>query len=116
MTYLCVRTSDYKPRYFICKNQSVSSLCTNKCVFNSAETVEFLSKISCSHLDKSDIKFYKIPENYSFLGKTPMEFLEETQGIKFNNFNRLSTRQKQEVKIERKKKKTSTEIEQNSLF
>jgi hypothetical protein len=50
------------------------------------------------------------------LGKTPLEFLEETQGIKFNNFNRLSTKQKREVKIERKKKKTSAEIEQNSLF
>lgn len=115
MAFVAIRTSDYEPRYFIRTDKSISALCTDKCVFNSLQHQHFLNSWQQSHFQRSDFMFYKLPDNYSILGKTPLEFMIETQGYKSPDKSGLCAKQKRRFEIE-KKKKTQPENKSSDLF
>ncbi|WP_294431670.1 hypothetical protein [uncultured Treponema sp.] len=115
MAFVAIRTSDYEPRYFIRTDKEISALCTDKCVFNSLQHQQFLNSWQNSHFQKSDFMFYKLPDNYSILGKTPLEFMIETQGYKPPEKSGLCAKQKRRFQNAPPKKKT-TENKQNDLF
>lgn len=106
MSFVAIRTSDYEPRYFIRTDKSISALCTDKCVFNSLQHQQFLNSWQNSHFQKSDFMFYKLPDNYSILGKTPLEFLIQTQGYKPPERSGFCAKQKRRFRDETPKKKT----------
>lgn len=106
MSFVAIRTSDYEPRYFIRTDKSVSALCTDKCVFNSLQHQHFLNSWQNSHFQKSDFMFYKIPDNYSVIGKTPLEFMIQTQGYKPPDKSGLCAKQKRRLQNAPPKKKT----------
>lgn len=115
MAFVAIRTSDYEPRYFIRTDKSISALCTDKCVFNSLQHQHFLSSWQNSHFQKSDFMFYKLPDNYSILGKTPLEFMIETQGYTPPDKSGLCAKQKRRFQDAPSKKK-AVENKQKSLF
>ena len=115
MAFVAIRTSDYEPRYFIRTDKSISALCTDKCVFNSLQHQQFLNSWQNSHFQKSDFMFYKLPDNYSILGKTPLEFMIETQGYKPPEKPGLCAKQKRRLQNAPPKKKT-VENKQEDLF
>lgn len=115
MAFVAIRTSDYEPRYFIRTDKSISALCTDKCVFNSLQHQQFLNSWQNSHFQKSDFMFYKLPDNYSILGKTPLEFMIETQGYKPPEKPGLCAKQKRRLQNAPPKKKT-VENKQKDLF
>lgn len=115
MAFVAIRTSDYEPRYFIRTDKSISALCTDKCVFNSLQHQQFLNSWQNSHFQKSDFMFYKLPDNYSILGKTPLEFMIETQGYKPPEKPGLCAKQKRRLQNAPPKKKTA-ENKQKDLF
>lgn len=115
MAFVAIRTSDYEPRYFIRTDKSISALCTDKCVFNSLQHQQFLNSWQNSHFQKSDFMFYKLPDNYSILGKTPLEFMIETQGYKPPEKSGLCAKQKRRFQNAPPKKKT-VENKQKDLF
>ncbi len=115
MAFVAIRTSDYEPRYFIRTDKSISALCTDKCVFNSLQHQQFLNSWQNSHFQKSDFMFYKLPDNYSILGKTPLEFMIETQGYKPPDKSGLCAKQKRRLQNAPPKKKTA-ENKQKDLF
>ena len=106
MSFVAIRTSDYEPRYFIRTDKNISALCTDKCVFNSLQHQQFLNSWQNSHFQKSDFMFYKLPDNYSILGKTPLEFMIETQGYKPPEQSGLCAKQKRRFQNAPPKKKT----------
>ena len=115
MSFVAIRTSDYEPRYFIRTDKSISALCTDKCVFNSLQHQQFLNSWQNSHFQKSDFMFYKIPDNYSVIGKTPLEFLIQTQGYKPPEKSGLCAKQKRRFRDAPSKKKT-VENKSQDLF
>ena len=115
MAFVAIRTSDYKPRYFIRTDKGISALCTDKCVFNSLQHQHFLDSYQKSHFRKSDFMFYKLPDNYSILGKTPLEFMIETQGYTPPNKSGLCAKQKRRFE-NAKKKKTQFKNKSSDLF
>lgn len=115
MAFVAIRTSDYEPRYFIRTDKGISALCTDKCTFNSLQHQHFLNSWQNSHFQKSDFMFYKIPDNYSVIGKTPLEFLIQTQGYKPPEKSGLCAKQKRRFRDETPKKKT-VENKQKDLF
>ena len=115
MAFVAIRTSDYEPRYFIRTDKDISALCTDKCVFNSLQHQHFLNSWQNSHFQKSDFMFYKIPDNYSVIGKTPLEFLIQTQGYKPPDKGGLCAKQKRRFRDAPSKKKTA-ENKSQDLF
>lgn len=115
MSFVCIRTTDFQPRYFIRTDKSVSALCTDKCAFNSLQHQHFLNSWQNSHFQKSDFMFYKIPDNYSVIGKTPLEFLIQTQGYKPPDKGGLCAKQKRRLQNAPPKKKTA-ENKSQDLF
>lgn len=115
MAFVAIRTSDYEPRYFIRTDKGISALCTDKCTFNSLQHQHFLNSWQQSHFQKSDFMFYKIPDNYSVIGKTPLEFMIETQGYKPPDKSGLCAKQKRRFQNAPPKKKT-VENKQKDLF
>lgn len=115
MAFVAIRTSDYEPRYFIRTDKSISALCTDKCVFNSLQHQHFLNSWQQSHFQRSDFMFYKLPDNYSILGKTPLEFMIETQGYKPPEKSGLCAKQKRRLQNAPPKKKT-VENKSSDLF
>ena len=107
MSFVAIRTSDYEPRYFIRTDKNISALCTDKCVFNSLQHQQFLNSWQNSHFQKSDFMFYKLPDNYSILGKTPLEFMIETQGYKPPEKPGLCAKQKRRFQMHHRKKRQS---------
>lgn len=115
MSFVCVRTTDFQPRYFMRVGSGVSSLCTNECVFNHEEHQKALNRLIASPWSRNDWRFYKIPDNYSVIGKTPLEFLIETQGYKPPETSGFCAKQKRRLQNAPPKKKT-VENKQNDLF
>ena len=115
MAFVAIKTSDYEPRYFIRTDKSISALCTDKCVFNSLQHQQFLNSWQNSHFQESDFMFYKLPDNYSILGKTPLEFMIETQGYKPPEKSGLCAKQKRRFQNAPPKKK-AVENKQEDLF
>ena len=64
MAFVCVRTTDFQPRFFMRVGSGVSSLCTNDCVFNHEEHQKALNRLIASPWSRNDWQFYKIPDNY----------------------------------------------------
>lgn len=115
MSFICIRTTDFKPRYFMRVGSGVSSLCTNECVFNHEEHQKALNRLIASPWSRNDWQFYKIPDNYSVIGKTPLEFLIQTQGYKPPDKSGLCAKQKRRFRDAPSKKKT-VENKQKDLF
>ena len=115
MSFVCIRITDFQPRYFIRTDKSISALCTDKCTFNSLQHQHFLNSWQNSHFQKSDFMFYKVPDNYSVIGKTPLEFLIQTQGYKSPDKSGLCAKQKRRLQNAPPKKKT-TENKSQDLF
>ena len=115
MAFVAIKTSDYEPRYFIRTDKSISALCTDKCVFNSLQHQQFLNSWQNSHFQESDFMFYKLPDYYSILGKTPLEFMIETQGYKPPEKSGLCAKQKRRFQNAPPKKK-AVENKQEDLF
>lgn len=113
--FVCIRTSDFKPRYFMRVGSGVSSLCTNECIFNHEEHQKALNRLIASPWKRNDWRFYKIPDNYSVIGKTPLEFLIETQGHKSPKQDGLCAKQKKRFRYVSPKKK-EFENKEKDLF
>lgn len=113
--FVCIRSTDFQPRYFMRVGSGVSSLCTNECVFNHEEHQKALNRLIVSPWSRNDWQFYKIPDNYSVIGKTPLEFLIETQGYKPPEKSGLCAKQKRRFKNAPPKKK-AVENKQKDLF
>lgn len=113
--FICIRTTDFQPRYFMRVGSGVSSLCTNECIFNHEEHQKALNRLIASPWSRNDWQFYKIPDNYSVVGKTPLEFLIETQGYKLRFAFDSCTKQKKRFQNAPPKKKT-VENKQKDLF
>ena len=113
--FVCIRSTDFQPRYFMCVGSGVSSLCTNKCLFNHEEHQKALKRLIVSPWSRNDWQFYKIPDNYSVIGKTPLEFLIQTQGYKPPEQGGLCAKQKRRFQNAPSKKKT-VENKQKDLF
>lgn len=93
----------------------VSSICTNDCVFNHEEHQKALNRLIASPWSRNDWQFYKLPDNYSILGKTPLEFMIETQGYKPPEKSGLCAKQKRRFQNAPPKKK-AVENKQKGLF
>lgn len=115
MAFVCVRTTDFQPRFFMRVGSGVSSLCTNDCVFNHEEHQKALNRLIASPWSRNDWQFYKIPDNYSVIGKTPLEFMIETQGYKPPEKSGLCAKQKRRFQNAPPKKRTA-ENKQKDLF
>lgn len=115
MFFVCVRTTDFQPRYFMQVGNGVSSLCTDKCLFSHEEHQKALRRLIASPWSRNDWQFYKIPDNYSILGKTPLEFMIETQGYKPLKTSGFCAKQKRRLQNAPPKKKT-VENKQKDLF
>lgn len=115
MAFICIRTTDFEPRYFMRVGSGVSSLCTNECVFNHEEHQKALNRLIASPWSRNDWRFYKIPDNYSVIGKTPLEFMIETQGYKSPKESGFCAKQKRGWQNAPPKKKT-VENKQKDLF
>ena len=113
--FVCIRTTDFQPRYFMRVGSGVSPLCTDKCIFNHEEHQKALNRLIASPWSRNDWQFYKIPDNYSVIGKTPLEFMIETQGYKPQDKSGLCAKQKRRTQNAPPKKKT-VENKQKDLF
>lgn len=113
--FVCIRSTDFQPRYFMCVGSGVSSLCTNECLFNHEEHQKALKRLIVSPWSRNDWQFYKIPDNYSVIGKTPLEFLIQTQGYKPPERGGFCAKQKRRLQNASSKKKT-VENKQKDLF
>lgn len=113
--FVCIRSTDFQPRYFLRVGSGVSSLCTNECVFNHEEHQKALNRLIASPWSRNDWQFYKIPDNYSVIGKTPLEFMIETQGYKLRFDFDSCTKKKRRFQNAPPKKKT-VENKQGDLF
>lgn len=115
MAFVCIRTTDFQPRYFMCVGSGVSSLCTNECLFNHEEHQKALKRLIALPWSRNDWQFYKIPDNYSVIGKTPLEFLIETQGYKQPERSGFCAKQRRRLQNAPSKKK-AVENKQKDLF
>lgn len=113
--FVCIRTTDFQPRYFMQVGNGVSPLCTDKCLFSHEEHQKALKRLIATPWSRNDWQFYKLPDNYSILGKTPLEFMIETQGYKPPEKSGLCAKQKRRFQNAPLKKKT-VENKQKDLF
>lgn len=114
--FVAIRTCDNRPRMFMRKYSGICSVCTDDCIFNSVERNEAVKRLLLTPWCRNDWQFYKVPDNYSIIGKTPLEFLIQTQGYKPPALGGLCAKQKRRNDVQKKKKKTSAPIEPNGLF
>lgn len=113
--FVIIKFLNNQPNAFVRRDFSISSLCTNFCLFDlqTLNMVE-LSEIP-THSVRTRFESFEIPENYSIYGKSPLEFLKACYKERAKAVPKIKV--DKEIKTYAKAKKESSPLKkQGGLF